>query len=194
MAQDNHKSPSASPFASPWLRRSSFLSPTMIQSEDISIYETPNFMGGGNHSIISLKEAQGFIFNQDLFASPYQQLQAAARERRLRAASFSDQKRSTKSALQQQGMDTRRRHTSYDSRRPVFVTSYSRMDHNENDDEDDDVFMDTVEDESDEDSDDNLDEYDEVEDDGHYGGSSGQRYKVHVTEIVVDNDNSIFPD
>lgn len=168
----------------------------MIQSEDISIYETPNFMGGSNHSIISLKEAQGFIFNQDLFASPYQQLQAAAKERRLRAASFSDQKRSFKApnSLQQQGMDTRRRHTSYDNRRPVFVTSYSRMDHDEDDDEDDDVFMDTVEDGTDEDSDENLDEYDEVEDDTHYGGSSGQRYKVHVTEIVVDNDNSIFPD
>lgn len=167
----------------------------MIQSEDISIYETPSFMGG-NHSIISLKEAQGFIFNQDLFASPYQQLQAAARERRLRAASFSDQKRSFKSpnSLQQQGMDTRRRHTSYDNRRPVFVTSYSRMDHGQDHDEDDDVFMDTVEDESGDDSDANLDEYDEVEDDGHYGGSLGQRYKVHVTEIVVDNDNSIFPD
>ncbi|EMG49278.1 hypothetical protein G210_0017, partial [Candida maltosa Xu316] len=62
--------------SSPWFRRNSFLSPSMIQNEDFQVYETNNYYNNYNtnsYSIISLKECQGFIFNQDLFATPYQQ-------------------------------------------------------------------------------------------------------------------------
>lgn len=163
----------------------------MIESENYSIYETPNFMGNGSVNIISLKESQGFVFNQDLFASPYQQLQAAAKERRLRATSFSAPKSRPDSLLHLNGKESRRRHTSYDTRRPVLVDE--EKDDKDNEDDDEDVFMDTNEDDT------NylesiMDEYDEEEDEGHYGGSPGNRYKVHVTEIVVDDDPNIYPD
>lgn len=180
MSESPHK------LSAPWLRRSSFLSPTMIQSENCSVYETSSFVG--HHSVISLREAQGFVFNQDLFASPYQQLQAAARERRLRAASFSG--KGHRKELDG-GSESRRRHTSHENRRPV-------MEPEEDDNDTDDVFMEAVEDSEESEelrlSDSDFEEYSEEVDDGDYGGLLEQRYKVTVTDIVVDNDNSIFPE
>lgn len=69
--------------SSPWFRRKSLLSPAMIQNENFSVYESPSYFTGSSYNIISLKESQGFVFNQNLFASPYQQQKSQLNERRL---------------------------------------------------------------------------------------------------------------
>lgn len=70
-----------SSFASPsssFARRRSFLSPSMISNEKHTVYELHNGMGYNTPSFsISLKESQGFSWNQDLFASQYQQQSSA---------------------------------------------------------------------------------------------------------------------
>ena len=57
----------------------------MIQNEIFQVYESPYYYTtttkrNAAYSIISLKECQGFIFNQDLFATPFQQLRSLAIE------------------------------------------------------------------------------------------------------------------
>lgn len=62
--------------STPWVHRNSFLLESMIDDENFSVYESRSFFSEGNYNIISLRECQGFIFNQDLFALPYQQLRS----------------------------------------------------------------------------------------------------------------------
>ncbi|CDK24345.1 unnamed protein product [Kuraishia capsulata CBS 1993] len=73
--------------SSPWARRRSFLSTSMMSNEKHSVYEMSSHYYGasslrsvGGTSIpcysMSLRESQGFIWNQDLFASQYQQARA----------------------------------------------------------------------------------------------------------------------
>ncbi|CCH41332.1 hypothetical protein BN7_871 [Wickerhamomyces ciferrii] len=74
----------SSSFASPsssFARRRSFLSPSMINNETHQSYELNSSIGSSSFYYqnnvpsfsISLKESQGFCWNQDLFASQYQQ-------------------------------------------------------------------------------------------------------------------------
>lgn len=163
------------------------------------------------YNIISLKECQGFVFNQDLFASPYQQLRLLANEKRYRALSFLAHrsprlrygykgKSATSSGLEScvgspdPAEQRRRRHTSHMESRPSFFESPG---------------SDTRESSSSADSDKALglpglvdvdklhgndeaivDEYDEEELDD-YGGEN-RMYKVHVAEIVVNEDDSLL--
>lgn len=95
MPSKNRRSSSFASTSSPWFRRNSSLSPAMIQSENFSVYESSSYSyGGSRYNIISLKESQGFVFNQDLFASPFQQLRALVEEKRIRtkSGSFSNTK------------------------------------------------------------------------------------------------------
>lgn len=213
--------------SSPWFRRNSLLSPAMVQNENISIYDSPNYYShSSSYNIISLKECQGFIFNQDLFASPYQQQKSLANEKKIKALGGS--KSSSNSALgsrsasrscsQSQASsaaDTpsysrmaspksqQRRHTSYHDPRPSLlcdsVADENAMIEDDNDDNDDDeefVFENTSMDldEMEDHEDVVIDEYEEFELMGEYGDSTNRMYKVHVTEIIInENDNSIFP-
>ncbi|CAH2351597.1 hypothetical protein CLIB1423_04S01640 [[Candida] railenensis] len=223
---------------SPWFRRNSFLSTAMIENENFSVYESPSYYSqNASYNIISLKECQGFIFNQDLFASPYQQSRSLANEKRYRA-SFShptsgnspSRRTSSRGSLSTKNFENsschssqnestpppvptvqpQRRHTSYLETRPTFLSTARNDsaivdDENEVDEEEteddyqidndaideavDDIAMDILTDEEVE-----VDEYDEYEG-MQYGGESANRgYKVHVTEIVVnESDNSMFP-
>ncbi|KAG7663811.1 uncharacterized protein J8A68_002671 [[Candida] subhashii] len=220
--------------SSPWFRRNSFLSPSMIQNENFSVYEAPSYYSDtSSYNIISLKECQGFIFNQDLFATPYQQSRSLAIERKYRASFSANKNRSgshssksiTPERQQRGGCDDdevpqsqsmQRRHTSYHPRRPSFVSSTgildsSAIDDSMEDDEDymNDVNMDTREEPSriDEDNEDSIiaNEYDEYDDDedeeddyqemrGYHGDVTNRRYRVKVTEIVInEKDSDIFP-
>lgn len=105
-------------------RRTSFLSPSMIGSESISVYDSYSFVRGSSaYSIISLKECQGYVFNQDLFATPYQQRQSMAREKRAQAL-MTQKKRSqshgTVATWPQAAHSRQRRHTSYHAAGPRF--------------------------------------------------------------------------
>lgn len=215
--------------SSPWFRRNSLLSPAMVQNENISVYDSPNYYShSSSYNIISLKECQGFIFNQDLFASPYQQQKSLANEKKMRAMSGS--KSSSNSALgsrsasrscsQSQASSAantplysrmaspksqQRRHTSYHDPRPSLLCDSTTDDNvmigdddnDENDDgEEEFVFENTSMDlnEIEDHEDVVIDEYEEFELMGEYGDSTNRTYKVHVTEITVnENDNSIFP-
>ncbi|CUM63518.1 uncharacterized protein PRCAT00001094001 [Priceomyces carsonii] len=197
--------------SSPWFKRNSLLSPAMIQNENFSVYESSSFYSSSSsYNIISLKECQGFIFNQDLFASPYQQLKSLANERKYQALSFSKSRSnsSSRSQLQsqtrsklnspssaKQGTSAERRHTSYHDPKPPFFIS---GDENAIADDDDsiDVYSEPSESEQIDDFNNALvDEYNEYEESVDYGGDATNRtYKVCVTEIIVnENDNSIFP-
>jgi hypothetical protein len=194
----------------------------MIANEDFSVYESPSYYSQqSSFSVISLKESQGFIFNQDLFASPYQQLRSLANERRYRA-SFSHPRR-LREASARSGSQTakavdkednecnpaelrlnriERRHTSHQGQRPSFfghgtaepaVESEDEYDDGETSNDDMGSAIDILTDEEVA-----VDEYDEEEDDNYESGygvtSSNGRYKVLVTEIVVnEHDDSIFP-
>lgn len=65
-------------------RRGSFLSKSMLANESVQCYPLPNyrrFSSDGNDEnlpsySITLSESQGFLWNQDLFASSYQQSEA----------------------------------------------------------------------------------------------------------------------
>lgn len=92
-----------------------------------------------------------------------------------------------------------RRHTSYHDPRPSFL-SVEGVDHEsamideESSDEfvfgDTDMDIDRIEEQEDV----AIDEHEEFEQLGEYGDSTNRMYKVHVTEITVnENDNSIFP-
>lgn len=181
--------------SSPWIRRNSLLSQSMIQNENISVYDSPSFYSDSSYNIISLKECQGFIFNQDLFALPYQQLRSLANERKIRTLArrsvtrkssvtptscSPDPQDSAQQSLGPLGTQPPRRYTSYHAPRPSF------MDTDEKSEPADEIAV--------------ADEYDEYEDDDfqemneYPGDSFNRRYKVHVTEIVVDEkDSDIFP-
>ncbi|KAI5957861.1 hypothetical protein KGF57_003128 [Candida theae] len=230
--------------SSPWFRRNSFLSPTMIQDENFNVYESGNSFYSGvgsggqyisNYSIISLRECQGFLFNQDLFATPYQQVRSQANAKRYRS-SFSQRRRSgngngTGDRRCRDG-DYERRHTSYHPQRPQFdnsmVSDNAVVDDDDDDDDDDDGEDEEMHDadeefptneskgerrrldedgededgeDEDEDGEDGEDDEDEEDEDDYremheYGGDfNNRRYRVRVTEIVVDEkeDNDIFP-
>ncbi|KAK6453929.1 protein whose overexpression suppresses the synthetic lethality of the hal3 sit4 double mutation [Scheffersomyces xylosifermentans] len=222
--------------SSPWFRRNSFLSPSMIKNENFSVYEAPSYYSdASSYSIISLKECQGFIFNQDLFATPYQQSRSLANEKKIRALSFSKSASRSRSQSKsitptnsvncstinspQQPQQTpsqpqpqsQRRHTSYHSPRPNFLQHGVGLGLGaalEVDNDDDAIFDDSIEEDIEEipfessfvedDEDAIADEYDEYEDyeemNGYGGDSTNRRYKVHVTEIIVnEKDNDIFP-
>ncbi|TID29982.1 hypothetical protein CANINC_001493 [Pichia inconspicua] len=65
---------------SPYTRRRSFLSRSMLEAESLQCYKLPSYDSETEESIpsfsISLSESQGFIWNQDLFATSYQQARA----------------------------------------------------------------------------------------------------------------------
>ena len=68
---------------SPYTRRRSFLSKTMIENESVQCYKLSTYSANANSLnenipsySISLSESQGFLWNQDLFASSYQQSEA----------------------------------------------------------------------------------------------------------------------
>ncbi|KAG7895144.1 hypothetical protein KL905_000381 [Ogataea polymorpha] len=75
--------------SSPYARRRSFLSKSMLENDNFQIYELSSsapsacFVSEENGSraripsfSINLTQSQGFIWNQDLFASSYQQVRA----------------------------------------------------------------------------------------------------------------------
>ncbi|CAH6718780.1 hypothetical protein CLIB1444_01S14356 [[Candida] jaroonii] len=188
-SKSEKKRPSFSNNTSPWVRRNSFLSNAMIQSENISVYESPNYYHDcSSYNIISLKECQGFIFNQDLFASPYQQSKSLANEKKYRS-SFSHKPKSRTNSL--------RRHTSVNMDLPNFNSSI--LQGNAIDDEDSDhhtpnntsLPLDSVNQTIDQFenttvdislSDNEMQEYEE----------SNDSYKVRVTEIIVNENDDFF--
>ena len=181
----------------PCFRRNSFLSRSMIDHEKASVYESFSFFHDTpQQSIISLKECQGFIFNQNLFATPYQQLRSAAKEKRLRALSFSKVKSRTTSETEVEKQKARR-HTSHELK-PHFqwgsigsdvaveddlmevdsgdqATKEDELKHNEEDE-----LKHSEEDEEDL-EDDNIDELDEYEE-----AEYGLFAVVEVTDILID--------
>lgn len=176
------------PFASvdsPWYRRKSLLSETMIRDEIPSIYESHSFFpDSSSYTIISLKQGQGFLFNQDLFATPYQQLRAlanerrAANERKFRAMSMSQAVRSKKEA--------QRRHTSHELR-PVIHQPVGKFDSAIEDDS-----MDVEPEENELDLDDLaiIDEYEEDVAGDVEGFLAYERVKV--ADVIVDPDDTSF--
>ena len=204
-ASVTRRSSSFTSSSSPWIRRNSFLSPSMIQNENFSVYDSPSFYSDSSYNIISLKECQGFIFNQDLFALPYQQLRSLANEKKIRALSGRSVTRKgsvTRTSCSPNFGDsehvqnlpgpgenpleiqTARRYTSYHPPRPTFMGTGDNVEEKTEPVDDDAV----------------ADEYDEYEADDfqemneYPGDSFNRRYKVHVTEIVVnEEDGDIFP-
>lgn len=140
----------------------------MIQNENISVYESTNYYTDSSYNIISLRECQGFIFNQDLFASPYQQQRTLANERKMKCLGSKSRTNSVSKDRE------RRRHTSYHAR-PDFRSYGGSRESRESAIEDS-----AIEDSAIEDEEDNV-EYE--------GG-----YKVQVTEIIVNDDEDIFPE
>lgn len=211
---DKRRTSSFSNSSSPWARRNSFLSNAMIQSENISVYESSNYyVDCSSYNIISLKECQGFIFNQDLFASPYQQQKTLANERRLRAMSFSNHRPRTKS--NSRSNSSVRRHTSFNLPKPTLEVSM--LDPNAIDDEEEEDVAPANDNDNDNGNDsirqafdqfDNTtidielssqdedavgEEYDEYEGVDHSEEDSNGMYKVHVTEIIVNEGEDIYP-
>lgn len=226
---NKRRSSSFTSTSSPWFRRNSLLSPAMVQNENISVYDSPNYYShSSSYNIISLKECQGFIFNQDLFASPYQQQKSLANEKKMRAMSGSKSssnsvlgsRSASRSCSQSQTSSAahtpsysrmtspksqQRRHTSYHDPRPSFLCGAAGDDnamiddddHDENENGDGEFALDNTSmdlDEIEDHEDVVIDEYEEFELMDEYGDSTNRMYKVHVTEITVnENDNSIFP-
>lgn len=193
--------------SSPWFHRNSFLSRSMIDDEATSVYESHSFFPDAQpYNIISLRESQGFVFNQDLFATPYQQLRSLAREKRIRAMSFSRTKsRSNSTSCSSSPKPKQRRHTSHDIRpgheiRSIFretARNESAIDDDSMEIDDDShyqtqfesSFLDNVPP-----IDSKVEEYEEYEEDSEYG-SLGGHYRVQVTDIIVnENDTSFLPD
>lgn len=67
--------------SSPYSKRKLFLSEDMLKNEDYHVYEISYW-----NTVLSLKESQGFIFNQDFFADPHQQQRCLENERARRKA------------------------------------------------------------------------------------------------------------
>lgn len=92
----------------------------MTENESFSVYDSYSFTRGpGSYHIISLKESQGFLFNQDLFASTYQQLRTIMREKHIRELASKKRSKSHSGALHWPSSVSRqlqkqpRRHTTY---------------------------------------------------------------------------------
>lgn len=169
--QSNNKRRSSSftSTSSPWFRRNSLLSPAMVQDENISVYDSPNYYShSSSYNIISLRECQGFIFNQDLFASPFQQQKSLANEKKMREMGQSKSpsnsalgsRSASRSCSQSQASSIvntpsysrmaspksqQRRHTSYHDPRPSFLSVAADDDNamvdDESDGEQNDDFM-----------------------------------------------------
>ena len=192
----------------------------MIQNENFNVYDSPSFLPeSSSYSIISLRECQGFIFNQDYFASPYQQVRSLANERKIRALSFTRDQGSQNSSSVGTSPPTRtltsqRRHTSYHPQRPVLHAESTDDVAIEDEDDltadeyvgEDEEFFDDIEDVEDTQLEhDNKPENitDEREDpnyeddfslDSYSGDTTNTRYTVRVTDIVInENDCDIFP-
>lgn len=207
---------------SPWYRRNLVLSQAMIEDETPSIYESHSFFPeSSSYTIISLKQGQGFVFNQDLFATPYQQLRALAMERKVRAYSMSQAKGSKCSSPSEKRGRSARRHTSYEVRPNFRARPSAKYDSAIEDDsmdvdsekerdavrklpleeleeEDDAESLDEEEDEDEDEDEDSAIEYEDEDDDDVAGGIAEgymRNYgKVKVAEIVVDpNDKSYLP-
>lgn len=196
------KSRTASASSASSYRRDLLLSRAMLDSETTSVYELYSFLPGtSTFSIISLKELQGFVFNQDLFATPYQQLRSAAREKRIRALSFSKAKRKSPNSTccSLPSSAKQRRHTLYELR-PQFRGTFPLNELAVDDDDAMDVDSagsstralsrephNVTIDESDEDDiplelSDDDDEF-----------LLGEHYSVPVTEVVVDGSEDYLP-
>lgn len=161
----------------------------MINSENISIYEPSNYYQE-DYNIISLKESQGFIFNQDLFASPYQQLKSLANEKKLRSLSFNHikpKKFSTRRHTLTSSNDFQSKFRSMIDKELLkgnAIDDESDNDHNQNTSIDNGInkldsryqitSADTV--------------ISDVEDSFNFDDYSSSDYKVKVVEIVVDED------
>ncbi|KAF3992277.1 hypothetical protein FT663_01204 [Candidozyma haemuli var. vulneris] len=202
MSGEKSDHPSASAAAHPpCVRRGSVLSQTMIEDETPSIYESHSFFPDtSSYTIISLKQGQGFIFNQDLFATPYQQSRALANERKIRAFSMSQARKN--SSPKGKAKESQRRNTSYELR-PQFRGRASGKYDSAIEDDSMDVDMDSDKEEpepgSPEESDESdldsviVDEYDDEDEDEEEGYMAGYS-KVKVADIVVDpNDTSYLP-
>ncbi|RLV90566.1 hypothetical protein JA1_004496 [Spathaspora sp. JA1] len=205
--------------SSPWFRRNSFLSQSMIQNENCSVYESPTYYSdSASFSIISLRECQGFLFNQDLFATPYQQSRSLANERKYRSSfssgastTMSKHAMSMKNCSSEESLQQRRRRvTSYHAPRPsVFsfgntLDSSAIIDDSMEDDEDEGHEEETIPpyDDGDDDDDDDdgsemttAEDFEEYEEMNDYGGdSTNRRYRVRVTDILInEQERDIFP-
>lgn len=181
--------------SSPWFRRNSFLSSSMIHSENISVYESASYYSeSSGYSIISLKESQGFLFNQDLFASPFQQQRTLANERKIRSQSYNQKSRSNSinsksrsASFSDVKLHIQRRHTSCDTTKP-HLTSFLNNSAIEDDDDENirnafDQFENTT-------IDIELSQEDVIDDETDVDDSN---YKVHVTEIMVNDNDDLFP-
>ncbi|SGZ55300.1 CIC11C00000000322 [Sungouiella intermedia] len=205
--------------SSPWFRRNSFLSQSMIDNENSSVYDSYSFFPGtSSYSIISLKECQGFLFNQDLFATPYQQLRSVAREKRIRALSFSQRptsksrsNSSSTSCSSSPAPVKQRRHTSYNPRPQFNFAGFRGGSAVDDDLMDIDEFpealqrsvvvdeyeeavlgeSDGLEGNDDAEDDDDDDDQNSEEDTSSYGFMSGH-YNVRVTDIIVNEEDTSF--
>lgn len=190
----------------------------MIEHEKVSVYESFSFFPDSQQlCVISLKECQGFVFNQNLFATPYQQLRSAAQEKRRRALSFPKPRTRSSGSKEMESVQTRR-HTSHE-RRPQFifgrkgsesaveddsmdvdeeftpgivkreVTQLFESDDIDEEEEEEEEEDEEVEGEEEEEEDDVIGDYDDYEDleYGPYGA-------VQVTDIIVgDSDHDYLP-
>lgn len=187
-------------------RRESFLLKSMIDSETSSVYESFSFFPKSqSFNIISLKLSQGFLFNQDLFATPYQQLRSMAREKHIRALSFSKGKRKSPNSTccSSPNSAKQRRHTSYELK-PRFRVDYLRDESAIDDDDDDAMEVDSAESgtragsrepqhitiEEFEESDDEFDFHNEALDEVEL---FEEHYNVPVTEIYVNESDDFLP-
>ncbi|KAJ8141489.1 hypothetical protein OY671_005347 [Metschnikowia pulcherrima] len=96
-------------------RRNSFLSENMMKNETSLIYDAYTFSRGlSSYHVISLRESQGFLFNQDLFASTYQQSRTLMKERQaLRHSKKRSKSHSSAVKWHAPQQKPHRRHTTY---------------------------------------------------------------------------------
>lgn len=95
------------------------LSDNMLNDEKYRVYEPYGFFPDANRlPVLALTRCQGYIFNQDLFATPYQQLRSRALEQKTRTFSYSREAKSRSSLMSStlRSFVKQRRHTSYDPR------------------------------------------------------------------------------
>lgn len=169
----------------PWARRNSFLSRDMLLDENYSVYESHSvFTSNGytKYNVISLRESQGFVFNQDLFASPYQQSRSLQTEKKYHHKSRSP------SSVESSSVCTRRRHTSYNETRPTFLKGQTdAMDVDaEQQDNDQAHGQDNEHEHAMGSSSEDSDEYED--------STNNSIYRVKVTDIILDEkDTMIYP-
>lgn len=197
----------------PWIRRQSFLLATMIDDENYNVYESRSFFAEGNYHILSLKECQGFVFNQDLFALPYQQLRSLASER-VRTLSYGGgsgcRPGPPRGSLGAPRAPPARRHTTlYHDRRPWLgdvsgsgtgsgtddtdvVDDFRKSEDIDMSDGDHHPHPNIDSDNHDNDDSDDDDMSDDDDSDGH--DYNDGRFRVEVTEVVVGEDDDVIGD